>query len=117
MFVMELMIRKAVEVIQNHPSEEPLFLYLAYQAPHMNIQVFICILLSPPDLSNQIDPRSPLQCTWMSTQGREFTRRGWKKTTRRSTEPLQSRWEADLNIFGGTLLTKTSRPLTQVWAR
>ena len=51
MFVMELMIRKAVEVIQNHPPEEPLFLYLAYQAPHMNIQVFICSLFSPPDLS------------------------------------------------------------------
>ena len=47
---MELMIRKAVEVIKNHPPEEPLFLYLAYQAPHMNIQVVICILLSPPDL-------------------------------------------------------------------
>jgi len=30
--------RKAVEVIENHDDEKPLFLYLAYQAPHMNIQ-------------------------------------------------------------------------------
>ena len=36
---METMIRKAVEVIKGHPAEKPLFLYLAYQAPHMHIQV------------------------------------------------------------------------------
>ena len=30
--------RKAVEVIENHNVTEPLFLYLAYQAPHMDLQ-------------------------------------------------------------------------------
>ena len=34
-----MLLRKAVEVIESHPPEDPLFLYLAYQAPHMNIQV------------------------------------------------------------------------------
>ena len=44
-FVMEILIRKAVEVIKGHPAEKPLFLYLAYQAPHMNIQVLAMILI------------------------------------------------------------------------
>ena len=44
-FVMEMLIRKAVEVIKSHPAEKPLFLYLAYQAPHMNIQVLAMILI------------------------------------------------------------------------
>ena len=46
-----------MEVIENHNDEDPLFLYLAYQAPHMNIQ-------KPPqkylDLYEQAgDSRSP----------------------------------------------------------
>ena len=41
-----MLIRKAVEVIEGHPAEKPLFLYLAYQAPHMNIQVLTMLLVA-----------------------------------------------------------------------
>lgn len=37
-FATDFFSRKAVEVIENHNNSEPLFMYLAYQAPHMNIQ-------------------------------------------------------------------------------
>ena len=37
-FSTDLYTRKAVEVIEKHDTKEPLFLYLAYQAPHMMIQ-------------------------------------------------------------------------------
>jgi len=37
-FAPDMYTRKAVEVIASHPSSSPLFLYLAYQAPHMMIQ-------------------------------------------------------------------------------
>ena len=33
------MTRKAVEVINDHPADQPLFLYLAYQTAHMPMQV------------------------------------------------------------------------------
>ena len=33
------MFRKAVEVINEHPADDPLFLYLAYQTAHMPVQV------------------------------------------------------------------------------
>ena len=33
--------RRAKEIIDAHPSDKPLFMYLAYQAPHSPIQVFI----------------------------------------------------------------------------
>ena len=32
-----MLTKKAVEVISNHPADTPLFLYLAYQAPHAPI--------------------------------------------------------------------------------
>ena len=35
------MTRKAVEVINDHPADQPLFLYLAYQTAHMPMQVAI----------------------------------------------------------------------------
>ena len=35
-----------MEVIEGHPAEKPLFLYLAYQAPHMNIQVLTMLLVA-----------------------------------------------------------------------
>ena len=42
MWITDLYTRKAVERIQNHNSSTPLFLYLAFQAPHLMIQ-------RPPD--------------------------------------------------------------------
>ena len=42
MWITDLYTRKAVEKIQNHNSSTPLFLYLAFQAPHLQIQ-------RPPD--------------------------------------------------------------------
>ena len=42
MWITDLYTRKAVERIQNHNSSTPLFLYLAFQAPHNKIQ-------RPPD--------------------------------------------------------------------
>ena len=41
-FSTDLYTRKAVQVIHQHNTSAPLFLYLAFQAPHMNIQ-------RPPD--------------------------------------------------------------------
>ena len=35
------MFRKAVEVINEHNVDQPLFLYLAYQTAHMPVQVEI----------------------------------------------------------------------------
>ena len=37
-FSMDLYTRKAVQVINKHNTSDPLFIYLAFQAPHMNIQ-------------------------------------------------------------------------------
>ena len=76
-----------MEVIEGHPAEKPLFLYLAYQAPHMNIQVLAMILVDSVGETKKTF-RSPLQSTWMSTQGRESTRRDLRKTIRRSIELL-----------------------------
>ena len=80
-----MLLRKAVEVIESHPPEDPLFLYLAYQAPHMNIQVLFQLKWT---LVKTSTTRSLLQCTWMSTQGKEFTRKASRKTIRRSIELL-----------------------------
>ena len=56
MWITDLYTRKAVERIQNHNSSTPLFLYLAFQAPHLMIQ-------RPPDqyMSQYSDVRSVYQ--------------------------------------------------------
>jgi len=37
-FSPDLYTRKAVDIIKNHNAKKPMFLYLAYQTPHMNLQ-------------------------------------------------------------------------------
>ena len=42
MFVVIILSRKAVSLIETHETDKPLFLYLAYQSPHMDLA------LAPP---------------------------------------------------------------------
>jgi len=52
-FSTDLYTRKAVDVIQNHDASEPLFLYLAYQAPHKPNQM-------PPKKYRKYDAKSKI---------------------------------------------------------
>ena len=103
------MIRKAVEVINDHPADQPLFLYLAYQTAHMPMQVatddhqwhhnhyqqhqcVLCILHLSCHLSLF---RNPLQSTVSSTRDRqEFTKVVSSSLPRQSIGLLLSLWVA-----------------------